>query len=323
MCTAVCEWGKHPILGRTLDLDRSYGEQVVIAPRGFSASLIKEGGQRARHAILGVAHMHRGRPLFYDALNDCGLCMAGLNFPHFTVYHPPKENKRNVASFEMIPWVLENCADLAEARLLLSSTNVVPDSISGDLPATPLHWLVADKRGALAVESTVRGLEVHENPFGVLTNAPDFHAQAMHAAGFLHLVPEGVVDKPLLCSNGTGAIGLPGDWSSPSRFVRAFFAKTHTVMGDIDPTMRMLHVMQTVAQPEGCTVTEEGKPIRTVYTVCADLASLCYAWTTYGCSQLQRVCLRDVDLDSSELYCYAMETHKGRAHPNGISPQTV
>ena len=127
MCTAIAFHGKEFYFGRTLDHGRSYGEEVVLAPRNFPLPF-REAEDLPRHlAIMGMAHVENGYPLFYDAMNEAGLCMAGLNFTGFARYGHPGRDR--IAPFEFLPWVLGRCDDLAQARELLLNFFLGPSSI--------------------------------------------------------------------------------------------------------------------------------------------------------------------------------------------------
>ena len=139
MCTAILMKNKSAFFGRNLDLDYHYSESIVIVPRNFPFSF-KEG----RFAIIGTAFLKEGYPLFYDGMNEKGLCAAGLNFPESAVYLSEREGFLNVASFDLIPWILSTCSNLAEAREKLRRTNVLNTNFSENLRATPLHWFFAD-----------------------------------------------------------------------------------------------------------------------------------------------------------------------------------
>ncbi len=301
MCTAVCEWECGHLFGRTLDLEYSLDERVVLLPRRAPLCFLREGAFDAHLAMLGTAHQRGGMTLYYDAVNEAGLAMAALNFGDSAVYHLPCGKRYNVASFELIPFLLGQCRTVVDAVKVLLEVNVVPDSVAHDLPATPLHWLLADKTRAVTVESTKRGLEIHENPFGVLTNAPDFSYHVGHLSEFLglsptppenHLCPEVPIEP---YSRGMGAVGLPGDWSSASRFVRAVFAKHHTAREESEEGKigRFFHIMDTVSVPNGAVRTDQGEAVRTVYTSCAELGTQTYYFCTYESRRIRAVRMRD------------------------------
>ena len=145
---------------------------------------------------------------------------------------------KNVETFELIPWILGRCADVKEARELLSDLNLMGTPFQDTLPAAQLHWILADREEAITVESVKEGLRIYDNPAGVLTNNPPFEQQMFQLNNYMHLSPKDPQnhfsgDLPLSTyCRGMGALGLPGDLSSQSRFVRAAFVKMNAVSGD-------------------------------------------------------------------------------------------
>ena len=227
--------GAHHLFGRTLDLEKSYGEGALVTPRNFKIGFRHAQAAEKHPAMIGMACVCDGYPLYYDAMNERGLAMAALNFPESAVYGGVREGKVNLASYELITWVLSSASSVREVVRLLENVNVTGDSVSAELAATPLHWMISDKRGSITVEAVAEGLRVHENRFGVLTNEPPFPYHEAHVADYMHLTssaPTNVLAPDVRLepySRGMGAIGLPGDYSSASRFVRAFFAKSNVV----------------------------------------------------------------------------------------------
>ena len=234
MCTALTYLSGDFYMGRTLDYERGYGEEVVVTPRAYPFAFRHEGLCAQHYAIIGTACVADGYPLYYDAVNEKGLGMAGLNFVGNAAYAAPCAGKRNVAQFEFIPWLLGRCAGLAEARTALAELNLVGTPFSAHFPAAQLHWLVADRTGALVVESMADGLHVYDCPEGVLTNNPPFPIQHFGLNRYMGLSPrqpENRFSDQLelsAFSRGMGALGLPGDLSSGSRFVRAAFVRANS-----------------------------------------------------------------------------------------------
>ncbi len=312
MCTAL---NTGHLFGRTLDLEYSYGENIVCVPRRFHFDLLHEPSKSTHAAIIGVAHIHGGVPLFYDAINEFGLSAAALNFPRYAIYRKPDTKLTNLASFELIPWLLCRCSDLSSAVDMLKKINITYDSVDTSLPSTPLHWMIADRTGAVVAEPMHDGLKIYENPFGVMTNAPDFPYHINRLSEVMNVSPYPPKNRIfpsaelVSYSRGSGAFGTPGDFSSASRFIRAAFASAHTAHGKTksDEISRFFHIMDTVAQPSGCAVTEEGKPISTVYTSCADTETATYYFTTYRCRRIRSVALKNAALDSDKLISYPME----------------
>ena len=258
--------------------------------------------------MIGVGCVQNGTPLYYDAVNEYGLAMAGLSFALSARYHPKRIGTYNVASFELIRWVLCQCKTVDEAEMLLKKTNLVSDSFSHALPATPLHWMLADQRRSIVVESVDAGVKLYENHCGALTNEPPFPYQSFHLSDYMsltdrtpqnHLCPTGDLRA---YSNGLGAMGLPGDFSSASRFVRAVFLRTHTAMETevLGAIRRYFQIMGHLALPKGCVWSERGM-MQTLYTSCADLQTLTYYTEHYPSGRMRAVSLSSVDLQSDTL----------------------
>ncbi len=314
MCTAISLCGKHHVFGRTLDLERSYGEVVAITPRKAPLRFLHEGVREEHFALLGVACVREGVALYYDAINDAGLAMAALNFPVSAVYHAPRRGACNVASFELIPYVLSRARSVVEAKRLLQGVCVTKDAFSAELPPSPLHWMIADRERALVVESVAEGVRLYDDPFSVLANEPPFSYHAARMSEILHLspspVPEATFGGVPLCalSRGTGAVGLPGDFSSPSRFLRAAFAAAYTECGasEREEVARFFHVADTVSVPYGVVRAEDGAPVRTVYTACGCTDTQTYYTATYERRALHAVSLVGVPKSEREVITFPL-----------------
>ena len=310
MCTALRMSGGHHLFGRTLDLEKSYGEGVTIVPRNYKLSFQHVERSESHLAIIGMACVYGGYPLYYDAMNENGVAMAALNFPESAVYRSVCEGTTNLASYELIPWVLSSASSVRETVRLLENVNVTDESVSNDLSATPLHWMISDKNGSIVVESVGLGLRVYENRFGVLTNEPPFPYHEAHLAEYMHLTssyPTNVISPDIELvpySRGMGAIGLPGDYSSASRFVRAFFAKSNVVIGgsEVEEISAFFHTIGTVSTPSGSVCSESGEAVRTIYTSCADTDSMTYYFKTYENSRVRAVKMQGEDGDSLRFF---------------------
>lgn len=314
MCTAVTYQTKDFYFGRTLDYECSYLEEVTVTPRNYPFHFRHMGVAEQHYAMIGMASVQQDYPLYYDAVNEMGLCMAGLNFVGNAAYYDPVEDKDNVAVFEFIPWVLSSCATVAQARELIGRINLTKEAFSPQLPVASLHWLVADKNEAITVEAMADGMHVHDNPLGVLTNNPPFLQQLFHLNDFMHLStkdPENhFSDKlELTCySRGMGAIGLPGDLSSQSRFIRAAFVKMNSVSAETEKesVSQFFHILGAVDQQRGCCEVGNGKHEITIYTSCCNADRGIYYYTTYGNHQITAVDMHREDLNSMALAQYPL-----------------
>lgn len=306
MCTAIIH---ESLFGRTLDLEYSYEEQVVILPRRFPLSFLRQPPVSRHYAMVGMAHVAHSQPLFYDAVNEHGLAMAALNFPVSAVYAPPGSSPAELAPFEVMSWVLSQCATAEQARQKLEQIRVVALDFSPELPSTPLHWLIADREQSFVAEPMADGLHLHKNPAGVLTNEPPFPIQLSHLNNYLHLSaapPENrfAPHLPLTpYSRGMGSLGLPGDWSSPSRFVRAAFAAHNAPTLDVTGFFRL---MACVEVPPGCVQLEDKKTVVSQYTSCCDLTHGVYHYVTHTNRQICAVDLHGCELEIDTLTCFPL-----------------
>lgn len=312
MCTAVTYKTKDFYFGRTLDYSFSYGDEITITPRNFCFCFRKEGVLRSHYALIGMAHVAEGYPLYYDAVNEKGLGMAGLNFVGNAHYTDIKEGKYNVAPFEFIPWILGQCATVKEARERIKNLNLVDILFNEKLPQAQLHWIIADCNEAITVESTQSGIHVYDNEVGILTNNPTFEEQMFQLNNYMCLStgePENHFCSKLplkAYSHGMGAIGLPGDWSSQSRFVKAAFAKLNSVCGDSEgeSVSQFFHILGCVQELRGCCNMGNGEFDITFYTSCCNAHKGIYYYTTYNNHQITAVCMHKVNLNGSCLARY-------------------
>ncbi|MBQ2266589.1 MAG: linear amide C-N hydrolase, partial [Clostridia bacterium] len=143
MCTAISYNAEGHFFGRNLDLERGYNERVVITPRNYKFKMRCGERLQKHYALIGMAALAGEFPLYFEAVNEKGLCMAGLNFPNNAVYHPEDSGKINIAPFEFIPYILGRCKDIAEAEELLTEINLVDINYSDELRLSPLHWLIS------------------------------------------------------------------------------------------------------------------------------------------------------------------------------------
>ena len=309
MCTAATYKTKDFYFGRTLDYEFSYGEEIVVMPRNFPISFRHMGEMKHHYALIGMAHLAGNFPLFYDAINEKGLGMAGLNFVSNADYKPFAPGKDNVAPFEFIAWILTQCTSVKEARLLLDKITLVNTPFSDQLPLAQLHWIIADQEEAITVESVKEGLKVYDNPAGVMTNNPSFDQQMHNLSNFMNLSPKSPSNhfsgklNLATYSRGMGALGLPGDLSSQSRFVRVAFVKLNSISGDSESESisQFFHILGSVDQQRGCCDVGEEKYEYTIYTSCCNASKGIYYYTTYENHQISGVDMHRENLDGDSL----------------------
>ena len=314
MCTAAVYQTKDVYFGRTLDNGVSYGEEIVVTPRNYCFHFTCMGTVKHHYAMIGTAHLEDGYPLYYDAVNEKGLGMAGLNFVGNAHYQKEEEGKENVAVFELIPWILGQCGSVEEAKKLFMRMNLTDTRFRGNLPAAQLHWMISDRNQSVTIESVQEGIRIHENPVGVLTNNPPFEEQMFQLNNYMHLSPKEPTnhfsDKLKLQAYclGMGALGMPGDLSSQSRFIRAAFVKMNSVSGDSEEesVSQFFHILGSVDQQRGCCETKDGTFETTIYTSCCNMSRGVYYYTTYENHQITAVDLYRENLHGRCLACFPL-----------------
>ncbi len=389
MCTAISLTTKEHYFGRNLDLDRSYGEEVAVMPRNFPLTFRKNAAPTDGYAIIGMATVvqssekesfkeYGGLPLFYDAANEHGLAIAGLNFPYNAYYapitcceensnhtaptlsdrtnnlspvplsnfanneHPSApfsncedkkrsaspfpnlSNKYTVAPFEVIPWILRQCKTVREGVALMEKTRIADIQFSSALTTTPLHWMLSDKEQDAVIEPMRDGLKIYTNPVGVLTNNPPLIYQLENLKNYRELKTENNgfsdnTDTPYSSySYGLGALGLPGDVSSKSRFVRADFLRKSSVSeeGELSSVGQFFHLLSSVEVARGICKTDEGKEHFTVYSSCINTERGLYYYTTYENRQISCVDMHKCNLEGEKISRFKLLESQNVFHQN-------
>ncbi len=312
MCTAVTYSTKNHYFGRNLDLEYSYKETVTITPRNYELKFRKVENIQSHYAMIGMAYVSDNYPLYYDAINEKGLGMAGLNFPKNADYKEITEGKNNIAPFEFIPYVLSQCENIGEVKKLLENINIALINFSDNLPASPLHWIISDKDTSITVESVKEGLKIYDNPVGVLTNNPTFDMQMFNLNNYMNLSimpPKNTFSNKLeldTYSRGMGGLGLPGDLSSMSRFVKATFTKLNSISknSEAESISQFFHILDSVCQQRGCVYMGENLFEITIYSSCCNMDKGIYYYKTYDNSQISAIDMNKENLDSSNLINY-------------------
>ncbi len=316
MCTAITYKTNQFFFGRTLDYEHSFGESIVITPRNFILDFKNLGIMQKHYAIIGMAHIAENYPLYYDAMNETGLCIAALNFVGNAYYRKKSSSKENLSTFELIPWLLGQCSTVKQVKEKLKNINITDTAFCQELPIAQLHWIIADKNESITVESVKSGIEIYDNPVGVLTNNPPFPIQIFNLNNYIHLSPnppENLFSKQLPLkpySRGMGALGLPGDTSSVSRFVRATFLKLNSITPDDEKESlsQFFHILGHVNVTRGCSITGDGEYDNTIYTSCCNADKGIYYYTTYHNRQITAINMNKEKLESNTLISYPLIT---------------
>jgi len=168
MCTAITYKTKDFYFGRTLDYEISYGDEVTITPRNYEFNFRHKQNIKNHYAIIGMAYVTENYPLYYEAVNEKGLGIAGLNFVGNAQYNKKIKGKDNITQFEFIPWILSQSTTVKEAKKLIEKINFLDEPFSTNLPLAQLHWIISDSIESITVEAVKDGIKIYENPVGVL-----------------------------------------------------------------------------------------------------------------------------------------------------------
>ncbi len=316
MCTVVSFSTANHYFGRNLDLEYSYQETVTITPRNYPFTFRKVASMSRHYAMIGMAYVVEDYPLYYDAVNEKGLGMAGLSFEGNACYYEEVSGKENVAPFELIPYLLGQCESVDEVEEILTEVNIVNIAYNKELPLSQLHWMISDAKRSIVVETLSSGMRIYENPTGVMTNNPPFRYQLFGLNNYMALskeAPAKSFSENLsfdIYSRGMGAIGLPGDLSSASRFIRAVFTKENSVCGDeeLESVGQFFHILGAVEQQKGLVHMGEEQYEITIYSSCCNADKGIYYYKTYTNSQITAVDMHKENLDGQRLVSYPIIT---------------
>lgn len=313
MCTGVRfnDVKGNMYFGRNLDWSVGYGQKVVVTPRGYKYNSAFLGEQKPQHgAIIGMAIVVDNTPLYFDCANESGLAIAGLNFPGYAAYAPEAvDGKTNVAAYEFPLWVLMNYKSVDEVEKALKNVAIVAKPINEQYPVSSLHFLIGDAKRSIVVEYTEHGMEIYDNDVDVLTNQPGYGWHKENLRNYMNLFPQMPTKvnwgKAEMVPFGSGSLmrGLPGDYYSPSRFIRAAYINSHypTQSTEEANVSRLFHTLAGVWMIDGAAEMADKKCEITVYTGGYSAAAKTYYYNTYENPAIVSVALKDFDLDSEKL----------------------
>ncbi len=312
MCTCIDFKTKDNYFGRTLDLEYRFNEKVVITPRNYEFKLKNGNIINTKYSIIGMATVINNYPLYAEATNEKGLSIAGLYFPKNAYFFNENNSKLNLAPYELIPYFLGLYSSIEEIKLIIQNLNITNIPFAKNLPITDLHWMMSDGKQCIVVEQMKDGLKIYDNPIGVLTNNPPFYYHLMNINNYSNLSPYYEKSKfsnrinLLQYCQGMGAIGLPGDNSSASRFIRAAFNKLNSRSKEDEESSvtQFFHILDSVTMVQGSTITEENKSDITTYSCCMNTSKGIYYYKTYTNSQITAIKMTEKEKSKNELSIY-------------------
>ena len=285
MCTVISKCIDNLYFGRNMDIEKGFNERIVFVPRKFHLTFKEEKTIENHNAFMGIGTLIDCYPMMAEGVNEHGLCVAGLNFAGNAFYVNAVKGKENIAPYELIPLILSTCKSVKEVKRRLENVNLISVPYKNNVPLPTLHFYIADRSGALVFEATKYGNRIYENYVGVLTNNPTFDTQMELLANY-----EGLINRPRVgifslgqpYSLGLSTYGLPGDFSSCSRFARAVLLKHLATWERGGEVAQMFHLLDNVSVPKGAVINGEGEYHYTIYQICIDTSECIYYFRTYG-----------------------------------------
>lgn len=317
-CLRVKAKDKTIVIGRTMEFGIDPGSKITVFPRNFNYETIGANNKpghswTGKYGFVGMDMF--GLPMVSDGINEKGLYVGDLYLPGFAEYQkvPDGEEGNSMTPVDVAGFLLSQCENIAEVVDLIKKVYVwgwYADQIKS-IP--PLHYAVHDASGKSVVIEYIKGeLKIHDNPIGILTNSPDYDWHMVNLRNFINLsatnVPLLKLDGDTLTQigQGSGMLGLPGDATPPSRFVRAT-ALTQSLVQPIDGKSAVnaaYHLMNNFDLPIGFAKSmETGKPTYdfTFWTTLSDLTNKEYYYRGYENVSVFKVSLKDIDFSGDKI----------------------
>ncbi len=303
--------------GRTLEFGLHLDLYATMIPRGYAFRATTPLGvglrYKSKYAAIGSSSFEE--ILILDGVNEKGLSIGTFYFPGFAGYTPTtKDNQsKSLSPIDFPNWILTQFASVNEVRDALQDVVIAPtiNEDWGSLPP-PFHYIVFDSSGnCLVIEPLGGTLVIYDNELGTFTNSPNFDWHLTNLRNYIHLSPynagpvsiNGTIFNAL--GQGSGMIGLPGDFTPPSRFVRAaiFSAAATPAKNANEAIFQVFHILNQFDIPLGLVKDKTGDIIhseQTQATSAIDPSSLRYYFKTYDNQELKMLDINDFDLNSKD-----------------------
>ena len=312
------------IFARTLEFAADLKSNVIVVPRGTEYVGTAPGNKpglrwKTKYGTVGANAFDL--PVVVDGLNEKGLQVGLFYFPGFAKYQEVKVDDlgKALAPWEIGSYLLGTCSDVKEAVAAAKSV-LVGEVLLKDMGfVPPVHLIVTDASGKSVVFEYVGGeLKIHDNPFGVMSNSPTFDWHMTNLSNYVTLSKKNMEKIDLAgkeikgLGQGSGMLGLPGDFTPPSRFVRAVaFSKTaQPVFKAKEGVLQAFHILNQFDIPMGAAQgIEHGKQVYdyTLWTSAADLKNLRYYFRTFDNSRIRMVDMKAVNLEAKEIKTIPMK----------------
>lgn len=295
MCTAMTlqTYSDEIFFGRTMDFSHDIIPQLYIIPNSFVwINSLNNFQMRDTYRFIGLGQELDGMFGLFDGVNEKGFAAATLYFAGYAQYStfPTYKTTESIASVDFLHYILGSCSSVNELPALLKNITIVgiPDPITNTI--APLHWIATDRSGAcVIIESTNKGLELLNNPVGVMANSPDFHWHLTNLRNYMNASPtqseEALWDNLQLTPFGQagGTTTLPGGFTSPERFIRVAYLKANIPKpkDSTEAVTACFHIMESVSIPKGAVITSQNTYDYTRYTSFINTNTCEYFFKTY------------------------------------------
>lgn len=312
------------IHARTLEFDRDLNSQILFVPRNYKFTAIAPNGKPeglewpSKYAVLGANALKA--PVYVDGVNEKGLAGGLFYFQEFAQYQKatPEEYKKSIPMWQLLTWILTSFSSVEEVKKALPNV-IVSDAVFKEFgnQAPPAHLKLSDTAGnQLVVEYRDNGkLFMYDNPIGVITNSPNFDWHLTNIRNYLNLSPvnpapktfNGITFKSI--GMASGLQGLPGDFTSPSRYIRAvlFTQAAPKVDTAKDGISQAFHILNNFDIPKGVYLSTAGQMEYTEWTSAADMNNKVYYIRPYDNFQIQKIELDKMDLNAKELKTFSIQ----------------
>lgn len=323
------------VQGRTIEFGESnINGKIVISPRGRKFKALTTEGKinglkwKAKYGFVGASVVVD--QFIGEGINEKGLNAGLFYFPHYGSLVEYEKSKANIsiADMELVTWILSNFETVDEVKEEIKKIKVV--NIGYDDKGKPLptaHWRIGDVKGNNIVLEIVNNgeIKIYNNKVGVLTNSPDYEWHIKNLNNYINLYSGNAnsfnVNGEELFSfgAGTGALGLPGDITPPSRFIRAFFYVN--TIGEVENTKlavnKAFHILNNFDIPIEIEFPKEYKGnipkdviSATQWTAVSDLSNREFYYKTMDNSQIRKIDLKKIDFSSIKYQAFPMDKEK-------------
>lgn len=315
LCTAITfnTEQNERFFGRTLDFSLSISPSLYLISKHYEwCSSLSQKIYTDQYSFMGIGQEIHQSVAFFEGVNEKGLALAALYFEGYADFKLSTNSEEELSTFDFVHYLLGSCSSIKEIKKTLSDKRIVGlvDPITNTV--APFHWIAVDRSGAcIVIEQTINGLEILDNPIGVLTNSPTFSWHLTNLRNYMNLTTkqldqatwDQVVLKPF--SQGGGTTNLPGSFTSPERFVRAAFLKTHieTPKTSDEAILSGYHILNNVFIPKGIVITPEGNVDYTKYVSMMNITTGEYYYKTYNNDQIMTASLHSFQLDEPKAIC--------------------